>query len=381
MSFVNDMQKTFILGVFSLFILLQPFYLWSSGLPQIGDLFGFLFIIISLIIFKKVKIPYDITLIIFFVFFWIVIVNGIWGIILNEARSLGLMSLTYLFNFLLVYTVATAVFKYGDQFLKLLLILLAITLVSQFFLLLVIPSDSTRQTAFFNNPNQLGYFSLLTLSLFIIISKRIKVSFILRLTVYYSAVLITFYSLSKAAMISTICLIMIELGILLFLNKNKLNGLFLTIITVLSVPFIITNKSKILAIPLISSVYNRVNTVGQDGDDNLAGRGYDRLFNHDEYLIFGAGEGMYQRFDSIPGEMHSTFGNFIFSYGIIGFFMLSFMIFLLIRKSVVSVYYPLFFLLMYGITHNGIRQSMLWIIISIIFTISVMKDDTKRNIL
>jgi len=46
-------------------------------------------------------------------------------------------------------------------------------------------------------------------------------------------------------------------------------------------------------------------------------RGYDRLFNYPENIVWGAGEGYYERFDE-EIEFHSWPGTVLFCYGLIG---------------------------------------------------------------
>src|SRR5918994_582076 len=79
---------------------------------------------------------------------------------------------------------------------------------------------------------------------------------------------------------------------------------------------------RFFSIDLVDRVDSRLGTIGEQGDDSLAGRGYDRIWRHPEHLVFGAGEGAGLRFTEFGGlvkEMHSTLGTVLFSYGIVGF--------------------------------------------------------------
>src|SRR2546422_1043712 len=57
----------------------------------------------------------------------------------------------------------------------------------------------------------------------------------------------------------------------------------------------------------------------QGKEESMEMRGYDRMTNHPQYLLFGAGEGAYYRFQSAwPRELHSSYGTLLFCYGIFG---------------------------------------------------------------
>ena len=116
---------------------------------------------------------------------------------------------------------------------------------------------------------------------------------------------------------------------------------------------------------LFELVQNRVLTA--QSDDGLAMRGYDRIVNHPNYLVFGAGEGAWWRFDSyIDGELHSSIGTLLFSYGIVG---LGLFTWFLVRaagdRKLLFVAYacPL---ALYGLTHNGLRFTLMWELLAVL---------------
>ncbi len=92
-------------------------------------------------------------------------------------------------------------------------------------------------------------------------------------------------------------------------------------------------------------------------------RGYDRISNHPEYLVFGAGEGGYNRFDTFieNHEIHSSFGTIVFCYGIPGTVLFLLFIYSLLKKL------PWFYLVYslplfaYGVTHMGLRFTIFWV--------------------
>jgi hypothetical protein len=87
------------------------------------------------------------------------------------------------------------------------------------------------------------------------------------------------------------------------------------------------------------------------------------ISNHPEYLIFGAGEGGYNRFDTFieDHEMHSSFGTIVFCYGIPGTILFIMFVFSLLKK--LPWYYVLYSLPLfsYGVTHMGLRFTIFWV--------------------
>jgi hypothetical protein len=93
-------------------------------------------------------------------------------------------------------------------------------------------------------------------------------------------------------------------------------------------------------------------------DDSLAGRGYDRFWRFPEYLIFGAGEGDFQRFAGMYDvEIHSTLGSLVFSYGIVGAGLAVLATLMTIERRPAGLLY-LMPAMAYGVAHNGIRQPL-----------------------
>lgn len=140
---------------------------------------------------------------------------------------------------------------------------------------------------------------------------------------------------------------------------------------------------------LLAEVQGRVSNIGKDTDDSLSMRGYDRISDYPQYWVFGAGEGAYERFDNATYEFHSTLGTVQVSYGIVGLLQFLFIIFYVIRKNGFKGWYILACLLIYGLAHNGLRNSMFWMLLSLYTTgagipsvrkvsVSTKHSETKR---
>ena len=95
-------------------------------------------------------------------------------------------------------------------------------------------------------------------------------------------------------------------------------------------------------------------------------RGYLRVLNYPQYLIAGAGELGLDRFHDEDQEFHSTLGTILFSYGIIGFGIFSFMIYRILNFSgfgQIIYFVPPF---LFGLTHQGFRPTFLWVLFGVL---------------
>jgi hypothetical protein len=107
-------------------------------------------------------------------------------------------------------------------------------------------------------------------------------------------------------------------------------------------------------------------TADEDSGVSLAGRGYDRIWNHKEHWIVGAGEGAYTRFKSDIGshELHSSLGTLFFSYGIVGTSLFASFGFILLRGAGLRGVLQVIPAALYGLTHQGLRFTLLWVLLA-----------------
>jgi hypothetical protein len=375
----NDNNITLIL--LALYIVLKPFYIFPSGIPQIADLV--LVMIICLTFYGEIKIKrYHYAFIISGILFisYTILVNGIWGIFLGGGIHLLKSSAFYIFNFLVSLIIIINFAKnknLGNYLYKGTLI----SVIIQFVLLLLNFGVSYRATNFFNNPNQLGYYALVSFALLIITGRTSNKNSVLHFTAIIGSFILVLASLSKAAIISFILMYLFYI----FLEGKKgywINLLFtLLLCLLLFFPGVSSEMNFLKNSDLYIKVEQRFLTIGKDGDDNIGGRGYDRIKNHPEYTLFGAGEGEYSRFDTqIRGmEMHSTFGSLFFSYGLVGFTLFLILLYNAIKFNRLVLLYPFIFIMIYGLTHNGIRNTFLWILLALLSTSFIPKDQKDIN--
>ncbi len=311
---------------------------------------------------------------------YITYVNLIW-LILTEDISFFIYTLFYLFNVLLFYS---TYLLYENSLIssKIIRVSILFTLLIQFvFLLKSGLSFNTRNMLFFNNPNQLGYFAIAILNIYFIlgvnqkIEDRGRLEIVQNILVYILSFILILFSSSKASIFSYILILMFILYIELIERVNSLKIFISAILALSLVTAFIVNFNTISNMAENTALFNRTEKIGTESDDSLAGRGYDRIIEYPKYLLFGAGEGDFKRFalSHHKGELHSTVANILFSYGLIGFII--FVSFFLNSKFYIKrVLFYMSPILLYGLSHNGIRSPLFWIALAISFKYSKKEE-------
>jgi hypothetical protein len=341
-----------------------------SGQPQIAD---YLLIITSIVVFLlsgiRMKahlagVIQPLVLLVAYMFIVNILVSITNAGVSHGGLSPIFINLYYLYNFLAILLGFILYSKYKDEFLR---TTLGAVFISAVMVISLAPFfqnsyySTIRLTLTFNNPNQTGYYALSALTLFLVAGRAIKVSWLWTLAMTIMVLYITAVSLSKAAIYSVVILYVLSFIEGFISNpKRLLFTIFIIFIVVISVLFTDQGSRFI-------NNYQYRGTVHDERLNEFHNRGYDRILNHPEYTILGAGEGYYNRFESYIGthEMHSSYGTLLFSYGIPGLFLF----FLFVYRSVRHVRWndALFIvpILAYGFTHMGLRFTLFWISMSL----------------
>lgn len=341
------------------YLLLSPFYLFDSGQPQIADyilalLTGWLALARG---FSFSRALTGVVVTAALLTSYIVLVNGSWTVLIGEYELL-LYTAFYLFNFVALLDTAILFHWLGRRFGELTGVLCVMSLMLQFGLSFVVDGGgSERGAMFFNNPNQLGYYAVLFASLIWAWSQwssRSKNTLItIEIATYVAAGWLTIVSQSRGAISA--------FAILVFLRAAaRVNVVLLGATALIGVALMQSD------LPLIESMQSRMEHKSQGTNEEMSYRGYDRMFNHPNYLWLGAGEGCYWRFRSDhPGEMHSNFGSLLFCYGAVGLGVFLRFFWVTFRDAGLKATLYLVPAMAYGLSHNGLRQSELWILFAL----------------
>ena len=349
-----------VLLALGLYIVSKPYYLLPSGLPQVADVIlmgGMAFILFLPRPRRSADARKFIACIVLFCSYAAVVSIG-WTFALMDPR-IAVYAAYYAFNLCLMILCLRIGALYPEATFRVIAYAIAFSAIVQAgTAALTFNAAQFRQIASFNNPNQLGYWSLLSLCIFWSAASRVKVAWYIRAPTLASLFYTVAISLSKAAMIAAALLVLLH-----FLRKPKLIWMALVVVTA---AYLVLENSTIA-----ERVTGRLENIGSQQDDSFYERGYLRILRYPNYAVIGAGEGAIYRFDdaefSDPRyEIHSTFGTILFSYGAVGVAAFAGAIFYLYRMSSIGNFLYLAPPLLYGLTHQGLRFSFLWLLLSVI---------------
>jgi hypothetical protein len=296
-----------------------------------------------------------------------VIVQVTWSILLLTTATL-IFAAYYAFNLVIFCAVARrSVRQPSFPILVVYLTLVSVLLQTGLSVFGLGSASGPRSVIFFQNPNQLGYYSLLSAAILVIGVRKTFLPTPAFVSGMLACIWLAQLSLSKASM-AAVALLLAYGGL-----RNLKSGILglLAVVAVLGLGML--DKR-------VELIETRFDTFGRQSDDSVAGRGYDRIWLHPEMTILGAGEGAYGRWDSYleDAEMHSSWGTILFSYGIPG--TLAMLIFLgRISFSLGSAsLFPMASIFLYGLTHMGLRFVPMWILFGLIAGIYSNEMHVKR---
>ena len=232
-----------------------------------------------------------------------------------------------------------------------------------------------RRLGFFNNPNQLGYYALIILSLLLFFFD--SAALWQKLSIGAMSIWAIMTSGSKAAFLGAVILIFLKILFGNGRNDRTMNKLIIQMFILFAATFMLyellfSNSSFILSNRTLLFVRWRILTLASENDSALgSGRGYDRVFEMGHHFLWGMGEGAYSRFVSMNGlEAHSSYVTILVSYGIIGLMVYAKLIweFISDKRELKNNLIVLSGIFAYAFTHNGLRNTLLWIFLAIMFS-------------
>jgi hypothetical protein len=363
-----------VLLLWSLYVLLFPIYYLPSGLPQpsavvIVLLAPLVFARFDGRIFPAARGPVRAL----GTFLLYVIAETLIWTLLESAYTLSarngflIVPIWYLFDFL-VFMVTLLLYRtYRERFLKLTLWLVLISALTQAALSFPIAAArGGRTTLLFNNPNQLGFYALLSATLITFGRGRVRLDNKLVAAGLVACGYLGLLSASKGALLAIGLLVVV--GVLSNPRMIVLAAASMLILLMVSNPV-----SE--ALDRTTSRFGRTDELGM-----LESRGYDRIMNHKEYWVLGAGEGDYQRFEdtTVIGdhELHSSGGTIFFCYGIVGSLVFLNFMWNIVRRAPFRRSLLLLPAFVYGLSHQGLRFTLLWVLLA---TFVNLKDIDVRQ--
>ena len=359
-----------------------PLYLLPSGSVQITHI---LLLMFSFLVLVKIGFPRDKYFYIFLSFLIYCFLTNIFYsfydyFIVRDSTFKHYIELIFLtYNFLLT-TSLISYFKNQkkNNFFVYAIVCGILIIVFHLSYLFLFGKFSFRYHGLFNNPNQLGYFSVCCFSLIYIFYRKSYISYFNTIFLLVLLICLSILTLSKAAYISLFLCFLFALKPINF-KFSKIIWLIFILAIIFFITLFFLEISE-------TAFYNRMINLRNENDSSLEVRGYLVYFKANLLqAIFGMGPKNVYAINGV--EIHSTFAMILTSYGFIGFSIFALLILLWIfdiKKSygiygVICVCGPT---LLYGLTHNGIRFSIFYIffVASLFMTDQINKEKYSKNL-
>jgi hypothetical protein len=299
---------------------------------------------------------------------WILLVNTVWFFLLGELQFMKKTTF-YVYNIsVFIFIIGAGYHDYNRLKQTLHLTCVVALLMQVIYILVFADAPGRRVLGTFNNPNQLGYWALLVMTCLAFTRER-EPATLTDLAAMGAGLYVAMVSLSRAAFLSALLLVCV------FLLTRRLRGPVLALVVAGAMAGLVslqlTNGGPLLRAfenEATANIAHRLDSVGED-DNEILKRGYDRILRRPEYIAFGAGEGAFHRLhpDGKSKEFHSSLGNIRMSYGIVGILVFAFLFFVVFAGSPFIAWLYIVPIMLYGITHMGLRFSLFWVFLGVVF--------------
>lgn len=378
------------------YLLLKPYYIFSSGEVQIGDLLLILAFLVYFIVTRLNKnyrkrfaeaISSNTYLIVFI--FCVFFINLMYFMIFNEFKFL-LSTVYFIFNLL-------AVILFSDlgknkSFLGNVSNVLKFNLIVQ----LAISTlgvgrsyDAVRYMSTFNDPNQFAFYVLLSYLLIYVIQIILSRSKSNDLVYFLIALYLIFQSASTGNLLGLGVFIVLRIAYSIIKDHHitfkRVRAVFASLlvggVTLFATAFLsytgALNNAGVAINNIIASqsITNRLTGKISKADNNtsmniLEDRGIDIVYKYPQYIMYGAGEGGYDRYrlatNNYGNEVHSTLLSMLFYYGIIPFIILVKWLYKKIKNANPKILIACVALFIESSTLLNQRQSLFWIMIVLV---------------
>jgi len=370
-----SLLRTGTLAAWFLYLLLNPVHAFPLGTPQPSD---YLLAGLSLVTLVGLRGPLPAAQRRFATVMWIGVayitaVNLTWTVQTGRTE-IALNAAYYVFNGLAVTTFFLLHARYGELFLRVTVVGIVLALFLQIGLIVGFGNvGASRATLLAAKPNQLGYFAVLGATIYLFardagVAGRLQ-SQVWSVAILSGAGLLSVVAISRAAMAGVLAALAVA-----FLRRPS--GLIAVVAAGLLVGFAsgprLVRSLRSVDVEAVDRIQRRmVMMAGRGAEEILDERGYARIIEQPQYTLFGAGEGAEERWvhTGRAQEVHSTVANLFFAYGIVG---LGWLILLLYSIGAKGGAWALIYLVpvfVYGTTHNGARETLFWVALTMAFTL------------
>jgi hypothetical protein len=378
-----------ILVLFLAYIIGDIFQVFQSGNAQPSDFVMFLVVgsVVTGLAFK-IRESHTLLVLLALLLFWIWQVNLFhYWFDYNASHDTGWWSSAhflwsnayYLFNIGIFLAVSTLFRHFNTTFIRSVRVTFLLALMIEVVAVIVVSSHAAsdqpglyRSVGTYEDPNQLAYWAILALCSLLVLAPQQRLGGV-EIAGIVATIFIVLSSLSRSGALGLTIVLLVALTTL----RIRAALALLACAAVLAIILSWSNTRVIGAFfeqgtpAQIASRFDE-----SDDDDNLAGRGYERLWRFPEHLFLGAGEGAYWRFrggTTSETEFHSTLGNMLFSYGMVGLGLFGCFLWEVFRRA--PLRHAAYFLgpIAWGLFNYGGRFSTFWVFLAIVYASSIVR--------
>ncbi|WP_346795499.1 hypothetical protein R5M92_08580 [Halomonas sp. Bachu 37] len=353
-----------LIGALLLFLGLSlgSLYLFPSGGPQLTDvaLVGFVGVMLVMSLGDKHLKVSPLAMCWGLMVLWVVLVCLSWTLIM-ETTTFFRPAMFFIYNFLVGIALLRFLGVYGERAKVLIRNGVSIALlIAGGHVLVQLALGVNRTTGSFNNPNQLAYFSLCGVVVLLMLDDFQPKLRPLGLAGLASGVLGILAASSLAAMGGG-ALVLIGWA-MANARQVKYFARLLLLLPLLLGGVLWADMSSDGQV--LRNLEARLDRAPSKVDSVYEERKFDRLMNFPAYAILGAGEAERERFAPYGGhEIHSSFVNMLFAYGLPGLGLFLLTIAIALRRAPLYVWAGVAGPLIYSMTHNGLRSTLFWMLL------------------
>jgi hypothetical protein len=306
---------------------------------------------------------------------WTALVGMAWAALRAQPQFL-LAPLYLAFNVLAVAAVVGAREQELQRFDRIVTGFLFAAILIQFAAVLILPGHVNkdgvlREIGTFVTPNQLAYWAVCSMSLWLVLRRcRARPLDLLVLTLLS---IVQVLSLSRAGMGATV----VGLGVWAWFGlrprvRYAAAALVVALAALAAVPAV---RDPLEGSNFYAGLHQRVNK--SDEHSSLKDRSVQRLIDYPQHLLLGAGEGDYARFTrAVPAqEVHSSLGTLLFGYGVVGLGLFLWLLWRIVATTPLRLSAQLLAPLVFSLAHNGLRFTFFWILVAVL--IGIGRDQTR----
>jgi hypothetical protein len=370
-----------ILVLFLSYIIGNIFYVFPSGNPQPSD-FIMTIVMGSVVtgLAFKIRESQRLVVLLALLLFWIWQINLVHYMFHSDSHFLW-TNAYFLYNMGVFLAVSTLFQYFGATFIHSVRITLLVALIVEVTAVIVVshylaPSEPGlyRSIGTYQDPNQLAYWAILAFCSLLVLKPQKRLGGV-ELAGLAATIYIVVSSLSRSGTLA------LAIVLLVMLPGLRVKATWIALLACAAALAIVLWWSHMREVGAYleqgapAQILSRFDE--SDRDDNLAGRGYERLWRFPEHLILGAGEGAYWRFRGGVAyeqtEFHSSFGSILFSYGIVGLGLFGCFLWEVFRRAPLQHIAYLLGPLVWGLFNYGFRFSMFWVFLAIVYGMSTLR--------